>query len=70
MNIATDRNTDTEDKSRHRMAEEVVMKAVVQDAYGSSEVLHLRDTRRPRPATTRCSFGSWRPASIGPPGTS
>jgi len=31
------------------------MKAIVQDKYGSVDVLELRDVERPQPGTTSCS---------------
>ena len=51
--------------------EEDDMKAIVQDAYGSADVLRLRDIDQPDDrATTRCSSGCARPASTPACGTS
>jgi hypothetical protein len=46
------------------------MNAVVQDSYGSADVLELRDIDRPVVGMTRCSYRCARPAWIPASGTS
>ena len=46
------------------------MQAIVQDTYGSAEVLQLGTSRSPRSASTRCWSASARPASTRPTGRS
>jgi hypothetical protein len=41
------------------------MQAIVQDTYGSTEVLALRDIDKPVPRRTRCWCGWRRPAWTG-----
>jgi hypothetical protein len=45
------------------MADKTVMKAIVQDTYGSADVLELRDIGKPWPARV-----SWPPARRKRPG--
>jgi hypothetical protein len=48
---------------------EVQMRAIVQDGYGSAEVLRSARIDRPRSPSTRCCCGCTRPVWIGGPGT-
>ena len=45
------------------------MKAIVQDRYGSADVLELRDIEDPVVGRTTCSSGSTRPAAARTCGT-
>ena len=48
---------------------EATMRAVVQDGYGSSEVVHLDRVPVPSPDRARCWSRSAAPGSTGAPGT-
>jgi hypothetical protein len=45
------------------------MKAIVQDRYGSADVLALRELRLPWSGTTTCSSGYTRPIAARTSGT-
>jgi hypothetical protein len=51
-------------------AREATMKAIVQDTYGTEDVLEYRDIDKPAPGTARCWCGCARPAWTGASGTS